>query len=277
MDADKEVWFEFVAEPIIPWWEVALPVNMLLSVIMLSGLLYFLVKRKEQAEEEGDIQQYESLRRVRWHLEEELEAEARKYLRLEESRSRGSSMPTSKAREDDRSATPKEEEKEEQPASTQPVTPKTSGKAKSATKSKASKKSAAKSKRQSSKSKKRKGESQKKSSTKVRKSGKKVAKESEKEKEEAKESEKEKKQAKESEKEKKGAKESEKEKKEKKESEKEKKGQKDAASEKSGKKAGHVAKPVKVCEKLSVRVSGGCSNSRNDRVLARKHRVFIDR
>ncbi|RCN48589.1 hypothetical protein ANCCAN_05418 [Ancylostoma caninum] len=107
MDADKEVWFEFVAEPIIPWWEVALPVNMLLSVVMLSGLLYFLVKRKEQAEEEGDIQKYESIRRVPWHLEEELEAEAKKYMRLEDSRTKGSSRPHSKPREEEKSSPPK--------------------------------------------------------------------------------------------------------------------------------------------------------------------------
>ncbi|ETN77537.1 hypothetical protein NECAME_10995, partial [Necator americanus] len=90
MDAfERDVWFEFKTEEILPWWEIALPVNMLLSVIILCGFLYFLTKQKEEIEEKEDYTAYESVRKVKWHLEEELQAEAAKFMRSEALKSSG--------------------------------------------------------------------------------------------------------------------------------------------------------------------------------------------
>ncbi|KHJ83931.1 hypothetical protein OESDEN_16362 [Oesophagostomum dentatum] len=83
---------------------------MLLSVVALSSLLYFLVRRNEQSEQDEDIQAYESMRKVKWHLEEEILEEAKKFFRNEELRSgsiqRKSSMKSCSVslHEDDASA-----------------------------------------------------------------------------------------------------------------------------------------------------------------------------
>ncbi|VDM71637.1 unnamed protein product [Strongylus vulgaris] len=83
MDYFEDEWFEFTAEPILPWWEVALPINMLLSVLILSALLCTLTRENEQIEEEEDIQGYEGIRKVKWHLDEEILVEAKKIFKTE--------------------------------------------------------------------------------------------------------------------------------------------------------------------------------------------------
>ncbi|KAK6038918.1 hypothetical protein COOONC_23578 [Cooperia oncophora] len=81
-----EAWFEFTFEDIVPWWRIGLPINMAAAVMVLCGFLYVLLHRKVQVEETVATRRIDIVETVKWHLEEELKKEAKKFLQREELR-----------------------------------------------------------------------------------------------------------------------------------------------------------------------------------------------
>ncbi|CAJ0592797.1 unnamed protein product [Cylicocyclus nassatus] len=98
----EDLWFEFAEEPILPWSETAIPVNMLLSVLIVTGLLYALIRKNEQIEEEEEVRVFESLKKMKWHLEEEILEEAKKLSREEDLQRQKKSRSKSKSKSSQR-------------------------------------------------------------------------------------------------------------------------------------------------------------------------------
>ncbi|WKX91028.1 hypothetical protein Q1695_009677 [Nippostrongylus brasiliensis] len=76
-----EMWVEFQETPIATWWTIGLPVDMVLAVVVLCAFLYFSVRRNVDTTQVASKEHLDTIKTVKWHLEEELAAEAKKYLK----------------------------------------------------------------------------------------------------------------------------------------------------------------------------------------------------